>query len=203
MAKLESYLLGSRSARGAIESLCDAGDLDCEHFATSIEGHARSMRLLLYDRRPGGLGICEKLLEAGSRTLQAAVQVLQGCHCDATAEDRSSVVVEVEESEEISYGEGCPACLLDPRCSQYNENLAKSGAILLLQLLKTEMRIRSSTSNSNVVTIDGSTTIDTHSLQSVLSPREERRRELQRQARFQDRQNSRGLFISKPWSSEK
>jgi DEAD/DEAH box helicase domain-containing protein len=187
----------------AVESLCDAGDIDCEHFPSfssspSLQG-SKSMRLLLYDRRPGGLGICEKLLEAGQRTLKAAHSLLQGCRCEELQEVPS---FEDEEAPE-SCGEGCPACLLDPKCSVYNENLAKPGALLLLSLLSSEMSAQATGAQVRMRpegAQDGDALAASSS--SVPSPREERRLMLARQARFQDTHSSRGLFVtSSAWAT--
>ena len=70
-------------------------------------------RMLCYDRRPGGLGICETLAAAGSRTLKWPKRFYR-------------VVMQQPP------WKGCPSCLLDGRCSHYNENLSKGGAIYLL-----------------------------------------------------------------------
>jgi len=193
----------------AVESLCDAGDLACEHFSSSLGGgisqhQSQGHRMLLFDKRPGGLGICEKLLEAGSRTLQMAQDVLQSCSCDSDLENGA---------------DGCPSCLLDTNCSVYNQHLSKSGALLLLGLLHTEMKKRevqfpiqedvhdiaeieleqdmSDTEGGFVrhQSIQASRKKKTH----VPSPREERRLALQKKAKFRDSQSSRGMVLSKPW----
>jgi len=197
----------------AVESLCDAGDLACEHFASLTAGgstlhHTQGHRMLLYDKRPGGLGICEKLLESGSRTLQMAHDVLRSCSCDS--------------GDSESAADGCPACLLDTNCSIYNQHLSKSGALLLLELLHAEMKKREvqvpATEDTNPAClmemnqdiddteggfvrfedIQASRAKKTH----MLSPREERRLALQKKAKFRDSHSSRGLFIAKPWGKE-
>jgi DEAD/DEAH box helicase domain-containing protein len=167
----------------AIESLCDAGDLDCEHFGTmALLGGLQPRRMLCYDRRPGGLGICEALVEAGSETLRKAREVLQSCQCTSP------------------LGKGCPSCLLDGRCSHYNENLSKDGAIMLLGLLHEASQISSSNSKLSEVPTSPSASDTVRPSGIELTPRELRRRALARQARFRDSHSSRGLYVASAWS---
>jgi len=201
----------------AVESLCDSGDLACEHF-TSVSGGAfaehqsQGHRMLLYDKRPGGLGICEKLLEAGSRSLQMAQDVLRSCSCDSGEYEDGT--------------DGCPACLLDTNCSTYNQHLSKSGALLLFEILYTEMKKREVQAPTHALVqesmhptpgIEMDSGVDdeegglvrfedVHASRTkkahLLSPREERRLALQKKAKFRDSHSSRGMFISKPWGKE-
>ena len=185
----------------AIEALCDPGDLDCEHFGTmSMLNGLQPKRMLCYDRRPGGLGICETLAAAGSRTLKMAQEVLQSCACSSP------------------LGKGCPSCLLDGRCSHYNENLSKDGAVYLLGMLYTAANSATDpTSHTNSVdnlgqpqddnNISGAAsspvaTDRTSGSKKELTPRELRRMALARQARFRDTQASRGLFVASAWSKD-
>ena len=202
-------------AVAAIESLCDVGDLDCEHFGTmSVYSGAQPRRMLMYDRRPGGLGICEALVVAKDRTLRAAHNILVSCDC--------------------SSAKGCPACLLDSRCSHYNENLSKEGAICLLKMLIDDMRERDSLTGVELTehvectsvagecdmscgcAIEDTAVISEEGVSSplredvtdrkeaddaeTLTPRQLRRLRLKRQARFRDNHQARGLFITNGWS---
>ena len=69
-----------------------------------------SPAVFVMDRTPGGVGFCEKLFDSLTGWVVAARQLLQSCECE----------------------EGCPACLLSPRCEANNEALNKSQAIELL-----------------------------------------------------------------------
>merc|ERR1712146_215252 len=156
--------------------------------------------MLCYDRRPGGLGICETLAAAGSRTLKMAQEILQSCACSSP------------------LGKGCPSCLLDGRCSHYNENLSKDGAIFLLGMLYAEAASSSSTAHVPGATenqaeshiMEGRTGVPsspiggakTSGAKMELTPRELRRLALARQARFRDTQASRGLFVASAWSKD-
>lgn len=85
---------------------CDASDMACEHAVLQP-------RLLVYDQHMGGTGVSMAMFKHKEKLLALAKEVLQGCPCVS----------------------GCPACILDARCSQYNNHLSKRGAILLLDLL--------------------------------------------------------------------
>jgi len=69
-----------------------------------------SPAVFVMDRTPGGVGFCEKLFDSLKGWVVAARQLLQSCDCE----------------------EGCPACLLSPRCEANNEALSKKQAIDLL-----------------------------------------------------------------------
>lgn len=98
----------------AIASLtCQAdGDVDTEHFPTTM-----NQRVLLYDKRPGGLGFCESLLEREVETVDKAILLLESCECR----------------------KGCPSCLFSSTCSCYNRNLSKKGGLALLKLISMKM----------------------------------------------------------------
>lgn len=66
--------------------------------------------VFVMDRTPGGVGFCEKLFDSLAGWVVAARQLLQSCDCE----------------------EGCPACLLSPRCEANNEALSKAQAIEIL-----------------------------------------------------------------------
>ncbi len=87
---------------------CDRGDLGSAWYALSPEDLLPS--LFVFDRTPGGVGLCEKLFEVRDAWANAGYSLLRTCPCD----------------------DGCPACLLSSRCEYGNEALSKPGAAALL-----------------------------------------------------------------------
>ena len=90
---------------------CDAADLGCQ--CTRRPGDSQADRLLLFERRRGGVGLAGRLLGTLPALLRAAQARLEGCAC----------------------AEGCPACVHKPQCGEYNEGLDKEAARLLLRWL--------------------------------------------------------------------
>ena len=86
----------------------DRGDLGSAWYAMFPD--SLSPAVFVMDRTPGGVGFSEKLFDSLSGWVVAARQLLQSCDCE----------------------EGCPACLLSPRCEANNEALSKVQAIELL-----------------------------------------------------------------------
>jgi len=83
--------------------------------ASSISHQASAFgpAIFVYDQTPGGVGLCEKLFANFGTWVMAAYQLLSSCEC----------------------AEGCPACLMSPRCEANNEHLSKTGALALLEKL--------------------------------------------------------------------
>jgi DEAD/DEAH box helicase domain-containing protein len=90
---------------------CDRADLGSTWFSV----FHRTMRpsLFIYDKTPGGVGLCDTLFQSTTGWLRAALQLLTSCPCT----------------------EGCPACLLSSRCESNNEMLDKQSTIELLNTL--------------------------------------------------------------------
>lgn len=88
---------------------CDRGDLGSAWYTVFPD----TMRpaLFVFDKTPGGVGLCERLFESAPGWVRAAHQLLASCDCEG----------------------GCPACLYSPRCEVSNEALDKAGAISLLR----------------------------------------------------------------------
>ncbi|MCO5296197.1 MAG: DEAD/DEAH box helicase [Fimbriimonadaceae bacterium] len=87
---------------------CDREDLGSTWYALFPETLAPA--LFVFDRAPGGVGLCESLWSRRGDWASAARRLLSGCPCR----------------------DGCPACLLSPRCPSGNEVLDKQGALRLL-----------------------------------------------------------------------
>lgn len=87
---------------------CDHGDLGSAWYVAFPDTYRPAV--FIFDRAPGGVGLCEALYRRWEEWLGAAFDLLGDCDC----------------------GSGCPACLLSSRCESNNENLSKSGALGLL-----------------------------------------------------------------------
>jgi DEAD/DEAH box helicase domain-containing protein len=90
---------------------CDRNDLGSAWYS-AFPG-SLCPALFVFDRTPGGVGLAEALFGNLKSWAGAASQVLRNCECE----------------------EGCPSCLLSPRCEANNELLSKAGAIRLLKEL--------------------------------------------------------------------
>ena len=87
---------------------CDRGDLGSAWY-TMFHDTMRPA-IFVFDKTPGGVGLCEKLFDSLAGWTRAAYQLLATCPCV----------------------EGCPACLLSSRCESFNEVLSKAEALRLL-----------------------------------------------------------------------
>jgi DEAD/DEAH box helicase domain-containing protein len=90
---------------------CDRGDIGNAWY--SVFPDTLRPAIFVFDRTPGGVGLCEKLFDSLGGWVKAAVQLLATCPCE----------------------QGCPACLMNPRCESGNEALSKTRAIQLLSRL--------------------------------------------------------------------
>ena len=90
---------------------CDRGDLGSAWYTVFPD----TMRpaVFVFDRTPGGVGLCERLFDSLTGWIRAAHQLLAGCPCEA----------------------GCPGCLYSPRCEASNEALSKAGALAAIASL--------------------------------------------------------------------
>ena len=104
------------------------GDVETQHDQSP---HTR--RLLLFDKRPGGLGFCEALLERQEETLDKAVALLTSCPCS----------------------HGCPSCTFVNTCTSFNENLQKGGALMLLKLARKKLQLESLAGSSGDFEAEG------------------------------------------------
>lgn len=105
-------------AVGAVAPLicgCDRRDLGTAWYL--ITPDAMRPAIYLYDLAPGGLGLAEHAFGNLAELLDQAHQLISGCACD----------------------DGCPFCILSAMCESNNQNLSKSGAIVLLQELRTRL----------------------------------------------------------------
>lgn len=88
---------------------CDRADLGSAWYTVFPD----TMRpaIFVFDKTPGGVGLCEKLFDNAATWVKAAQELLASCQCEA----------------------GCPGCLYSPRCEVSNEALDKSGTLQLLK----------------------------------------------------------------------
>ena len=120
----ESHVAGLHGVEHALMAVapiiagCDRGDLGSAWyaaFADPLQDQARlHPTIFVFDRTPGGVGLCEKLFESLTGWVSAALQLLTTCKCE----------------------NGCPACLFSSRCEVINDMLAKPETIRLMQGLR-------------------------------------------------------------------
>ena len=115
---------GESYARGGLHALehlaiglsplcatCEPADLGCQ--CTRRQGDEHQERLLLFERRRGGVGVADALQGDLSRLLQAAQARLETCECEG----------------------GCLGCVHMAGCGEYNEGLDKEAAKAILRWL--------------------------------------------------------------------
>lgn len=87
---------------------CDRRDLGSAWYSLFPD----NMRpvVFVFDKTPGGVGLCEKLYEGVVGWFRAAHQLIASCNCES----------------------GCPACLLSPSCEVMNEALDKGATLIRL-----------------------------------------------------------------------
>ena len=72
----------------------------------------RPLRLVFYDTKPGGVGVAYAAFEMAGDIVQTALEMVEGCACSM----------------------GCPMCIHDFGCLEYNERASKRGALIILQV---------------------------------------------------------------------
>lgn len=92
--------------------MCNPSDLGSE-CANPHDTRYFPERLLLFDRHPGGIGIAAQARPLFAELLQAALELLVTCEC--------------------SGGTGCPNCVQNFSCSEYNEVIDKQAAVIILK----------------------------------------------------------------------
>jgi DEAD/DEAH box helicase domain-containing protein len=91
-------------------TICDRWDVG--GVSTAMHQDTLHPTIFIYDGYPGGTGIAELGYSVASRHLQATLDLLRACGCK----------------------DGCPSCVVSPKCGNGNEPLDKTGAIALLTL---------------------------------------------------------------------
>jgi DEAD/DEAH box helicase domain-containing protein len=90
-------------------TICDRWDVG--GVSTDVHPQTGQATIVIYDGYPGGAGIAELGFASGRRHLEATLDVIASCPCEA----------------------GCPSCIQSPKCGNWNEPLDKAGAIALLR----------------------------------------------------------------------
>ena len=90
-------------------TICDRWDVG--GVSTDVHPQTGQATIVIYDGYPGGAGIAELGFASGRRHLEATLDVIASCPCDA----------------------GCPSCVQSPKCGNWNEPLDKAGAAALLR----------------------------------------------------------------------
>ncbi|EFJ19701.1 hypothetical protein SELMODRAFT_418902 [Selaginella moellendorffii] len=109
--------------------MCNPSDVgtDCAH---PQDKRYYPVRLLVFDRCPGGIGISAQAQPLFAELLQAALEQVMSCDCTGNT--------------------GCPNCVQYFSCDEYNEVLDKTAAILILQgVIKAEDALREEATNTS------------------------------------------------------
>ncbi len=69
--------------------------------------------IFVYDGYPGGIGLCEKALNIMDSIIKTAYQIVSQCPCT----------------------DGCPACIMSPKCGNDNRPLDKRATIFILNYI--------------------------------------------------------------------
>jgi DEAD/DEAH box helicase domain-containing protein len=88
---------------------CDRWDIG--GVSTALHADTGLATVFVYDGHPGGAGFAEQGFRSGRAWLQATLDVIGACGCEA----------------------GCPSCVQSPKCGNGNEPLDKVGACALLR----------------------------------------------------------------------
>ncbi|MCU1448930.1 MAG: helicase/secretion neighborhood putative DEAH-box helicase [Acidimicrobiales bacterium] len=92
-------------------TICDRWDVG--GVSTPWQAQTGRATIVIYDGYPGGAGIAELGFAAGRRHVEATLEVISTCPCEA----------------------GCPSCVQSPKCGNWNEPLDKQGAVALLRTI--------------------------------------------------------------------
>ena len=87
---------------------CDRWDIG--GVSTPLHTDTGLTTIFVYDGYPGGAGITERGYRAAERWLRATLERLRDCPCR----------------------DGCPSCVVSPKCGNGNEPLDKAAAAALL-----------------------------------------------------------------------
>ncbi len=123
-ALLDDASLASRRVPGALHAaehaaigmlplftICDRWDVG--GVSTALHPQTAEAMIFVYDGYAGGAGIAELGFASGSRHLEATLEAILACPCEA----------------------GCPSCVQSPKCGNWNEPLDKAGAVDLLRVI--------------------------------------------------------------------
>jgi len=89
-------------------TICDRWDVG--GVSTALHQDTLHPSIFIYDGYPGGTGIAELGYQVAGRHLRSTLELLRACNCH----------------------DGCPSCVVSPKCGNGNEPLDKAGAIAIL-----------------------------------------------------------------------
>jgi len=92
-------------------TICDRWDVG--GVSTPLLHDTGEATIVIYDGYPGGAGIAELGYEAGTRHLEATLELIESCACT----------------------DGCPSCVQSPKCGNGNDPLEKDAAAALLRAI--------------------------------------------------------------------
>jgi DEAD/DEAH box helicase domain-containing protein len=90
---------------------CDRWDLG--GLSTAVHADTGTLTIFVHDGHPGGAGFAERGYEVVERWLRVTRATIDDCECR----------------------DGCPSCVVSPKCGNFNEPLDKAGAVRLLDAL--------------------------------------------------------------------
>lgn len=90
-------------------AMCDR--MDIGGVSTSFHPGTAHPTVFIYDAYEGGVGIAKRAFERGEEVLNITLRAIEECQCK----------------------EGCPACVLSPKCGNNNKPMDKRGAVHLLK----------------------------------------------------------------------
>jgi len=94
-------------------TICDRWDVG--GVSTALQADTLRPTIVIYDGYPGGAGIAELGFAAGRGHLEATLEAIAACPCEA----------------------GCPSCVQSPKCGNLNDPLDKAGAVAFLRTVLT------------------------------------------------------------------
>jgi DEAD/DEAH box helicase domain-containing protein len=88
---------------------------------STYQARARPLRLIVYDAHPGGIGVSERVFHKVHELVKAALQLAQKCPCRTAS--------------------GCPSCVLDSNCGEFNDVMSKRGALFILNAVAKQLGV--------------------------------------------------------------
>ena len=76
-----------------------------------FQARARPLRLIVYDAHPGGIGVTRRSYPKLRQIVKEALRIVKTCKCGK---------------------DGCPSCVWDCKCQEYNDCVSKAGAVRIL-----------------------------------------------------------------------
>lgn len=156
---------------------CDSNDVGCQHPSEHASG-IESNRMLVFDKRPGGIGIAETLYNARVEMLYQSRDFMADCSCS----------------------DGCLSCIYDHACPLRNHSMDKRGGIIVLDGVLTELEQESASAANVCGDTDTETDTGRRGEGAEDTPRKTRRRRAIQYARDLRVAREKGMHVQKPWA---